>query len=98
MPLTKIQLRKPIDYARKLSVHINHLNNQVHSATGKSTTQHINERLLNEAKSLLNYTNYSIIEIADGLGFQYQSYFNRFFKKYVGNTPMEYRKNFDKYK
>ncbi|MGN8057664.1 helix-turn-helix domain-containing protein [Pedobacter sp. 22163] len=98
MPLQPIKLKKASDYADKLAVHVNHLNMAVQSATGKSTTRHISELIFSEAKSLLSFTSYSIAEIAFCLGFEYQSYFNRFFKKYSGVTPSNFRKNFEKYK
>jgi len=98
LPLQPIVLKKASDYADRIAVHVNHLNTAVQKATGKSTTMHISERLFAEAKSLLSYTDYSVAEIASGLGFEYQSYFNRFFKKYAGATPLDYRKNFEKYK
>lgn len=98
LPLQAIALKKPADYANRIAVHINHLNTAVQKATGKSTTTHISERLFAEAKSLLSYTDYTVAEIAFGLGYEYQSYFNRFFRKHAGITPSEYRKNFEKYK
>jgi AraC-like DNA-binding protein len=98
LPLQPIKLKKASDFADRLAVHVNHLNAAVQKATGKSTTSHISEQLFAEAKSLLRYTSYSIAEIADGLGFEYQSYFNRFFKRYAGVTPSDFRKNFEKYK
>jgi len=98
LPLQPIVLKKASDYADRIAVHVNHLNTAVQKATGKSTTMHISERLFAEAKSLLSHTDYSVAEIASGLGFEYQSYFNRFFRKYAGVTPSDYRKNFEKYK
>jgi AraC family transcriptional regulator, transcriptional activator of pobA len=98
LPLQPITLKKAADFADRIAVHVNHLNAEVQKATGKSTTEHINERLFAEAKSLLGHTDYSVAEIALGLGFDYQSYFNRFFKKHAGVTPSEFRKNFEKYK
>jgi AraC family transcriptional regulator, transcriptional activator of pobA len=98
LPLQPISLKKASDFASLIAVHVNHLNTAVQKATGKSTTTHIGERLFAEAKSLLHHTDYSVSEIAFGLGFEYQSYFNRFFKKYAGVTPSDYRKNFEKYK
>jgi AraC-like DNA-binding protein len=98
LPLQPIKLKSASDFADRLAVHVNHLNTAVQNATGKSTTQHIGELLFAEAKSLLSFTSYSVAEIAFGLGFEYQSYFNRFFKKYAGVTPSDFRKNFEKYK
>ena len=47
---------------------------------------------LEEAKSLLTYTNKSLSEISSYLCFANQSYFQRVFKKKYGITPNEYRK------
>ncbi|WP_183558000.1 AraC family transcriptional regulator [Mucilaginibacter sp. SP1R1] len=85
-------LKKAGDFADKLAVHVNHLNAAVREVTGKSTTSHINERILTEAKSLLTHTNWSVADIAFSLGFDYASYFNNFFKKHTGVTPMALRK------
>lgn len=98
LPLQAIALKKPADYANRIAVHINHLNTAVQKATGKSTSTLIGERLFSEAKLLLSYTDYTVAEIASGLGYEYQSYFNRFFRKYAGVTPSVFRKNFEKYK
>ena len=44
-----------------------------------------------EAKSLLEHTNYSIMEIAVACGYSDQSYFTKVFKKSTGITPKQYR-------
>jgi len=85
-------LKKASDYADLLAVHVNHLNAAVSEATGKSTTHHINNRILAEARSLLTHTDWNVAEIAHSLGFDYASYFNSFFKKHTGLTPMTLRK------
>jgi AraC family transcriptional activator of pobA len=92
LPLQPIEMTKAADFADRIAVHVNHLNAAVRKATGKSTTAHIGERLATEAQSLLRHTDYSIAEIGFGLGFEYQTYFNRFFKKHCGVTPSEYRR------
>jgi AraC family transcriptional activator of pobA len=86
------KLKKASDYADKLAVHVNHLNAAVQDVTGKSTTTHINERILSEAKLLLTHTNWAVAQIALSLGFDYASYFNNFFKKHTGLTPLAFRK------
>ena len=48
---------------------------------------------LEEAKSLLTYTDKSISEISNYLCFSSQAYFQNVFKKKYGITPNEYRKN-----
>jgi len=85
-------LKKAGDFAGQMSIHVNHLNAAVQDITGKSTTAHINERILKEAKSLLTHTSWSVADIAYSLGFEYASYFNNFFKKHTGTTPLTFRK------
>lgn len=92
-PDKMLPLKRAGDYATQLSVHVNHLNAAVQEITGRSTTMHINERLLAEAKSLLIHTDWSVGDIAFSLGFEYASYFNNFFKKHSGVTPLTFRKS-----
>lgn len=87
-PLT---LRSPQDFAKALSVHINHLNRSVKQVTGKSTSTHISERIVSEAKALLQHTPWNISEVAYSLGYEYPTYFNNFFKKMTGSNPKSYR-------
>jgi AraC-like DNA-binding protein len=88
----QLELRKASDFADKLSVHINHLNNAVKSTTGKSTSAHIADRMVYEAVALLKHTDWSISNIAYSLGFEYANHFNNFFKKHMGVTPLSLRK------
>ncbi len=90
-PAHGLQLRTPGDFARCLSVHVNHLNRAVRELTGKTTSAHIAERMIREAKALLQHTSWSTAEIAYGLGFEYPTYFNNFFKKQTGTTPSALR-------
>jgi len=60
---------------------------------GKSAGDLIRDRILLESKRLLMTTNLSASEIAYRLNFKDSSYFTRFFKKYVRQTPDEYRRN-----
>jgi len=86
-----LQLRTAQQYAQHLNVHINYLNRAVKEVTGRSTTTHITERILTEAKALLQHTDWSISEIAYSLGFDYPTYFNNFFKKVTGTNPTAFR-------
>ena len=72
-------------------VHVNYLNSSVKEVTGKPTTAHIADRIISEAKALLQHTNWSIAEIAFALGFEYSTYFNNFFKKKTGDIPKAVR-------
>ncbi len=86
-----LQLKTAQDFANRLSVHVNHLNRSVKEVTGKSTTTHIAERIISEAKALLQHTDWNIAEIAYALGFEYHTYFNNFFKKMTGTIPKAHR-------
>ncbi|KAF2507112.1 AraC family transcriptional regulator [Flavobacterium zhairuonense] len=84
-------LKTPQDYAQSLAVHVNHLNRSVKEVTGKPTTSHITERIINEAKALLQHTDWSISDIGYSLGFEYPSYFNNYFKRLTGTVPKSLR-------
>ncbi|AMR25538.1 transcriptional regulator (plasmid) [Hymenobacter psoromatis] len=90
-PAHPLRLRTAQSYASSLSVHVNYLNRSVKEVTGKPTSVHIAERLVLEAKALLQHTTWSIADIADGLGFEYSTYFNNYFKRVTGLIPTSYR-------
>lgn len=78
-------------YADMLNISAGHLSELVKEQSGKPAIAHIHERLILETKRLLFHTDHSIKEIAFRLGFEDASYFNRFFKRIVAQTPVEYR-------
>ncbi len=90
-PAFTLRLKSPADYAKALSVHINHLNRSVKEVTGKTTSGHIAARIVQEASALLTHTDWNISEIAYSLGFEYPSYFTLFFKKHTGVSPNQLR-------
>ncbi|GAB4014301.1 helix-turn-helix domain-containing protein [Spirosoma koreense] len=90
-PEQPLTLRTAQDYADRLSVHVNHLNRSVKEITGKPTTNHIAERIASEAKALLQHTDWSIAQIAYGLGFDYTTHFNNYFKRVTGSIPKSFR-------
>lgn len=83
----------PSDYAKLLNVTPNYLNKICKEETGHTAGDLIRKRIIIEAQRLLHYTNYSIKEIADKLGFENISYFVTFFKNQTGMTPEHFRKN-----
>lgn len=82
-----LQLKTAQDYANHLNVHVNYLNRAVKEVTGKPTTTHITQRIVSEAKALLQHTGWNIADIAYALGFEYPTYFNNFFKRLTGTNP-----------
>lgn len=93
IPEHTLHMRSANDFARQLSVHVNHLNRTIKEVTGKTTSEHISERITKEAYALLNHTDMTVAEIAFGLGFEHPSYFNNFFKKNTGLSPGAVRKS-----
>jgi len=51
--------------------------------------------MVNVAKNSLMNPDLSTKQIAELLGFQHSQHFIRFFKKQTGNTPREYRLQFN---
>jgi AraC-like DNA-binding protein len=85
-------MRTAADFARNLAIHVNHLNRAVKETTGKTTTEHIADRVIKEAQALLLHSDWNVSEIAYGLGFEYPAYFNNFFKKQTEVTPAAWRR------
>lgn len=86
-----LKLKTAQHFAQYLNVHVNYLNRAIKEVTGKPTTAHITERIVSEAKALLQHTDWNISEIAFALGFESPTYFNNFFKKNTGTNPKKVR-------
>lgn len=87
----RFELRSPTVFAERLSIHVNYLNRAIKKTTGRTTTDHIFERITSEAKALLKHTDWNISEISYALGFEDQAHFNNFFKKQTGAIPSSFR-------
>ncbi len=90
-PTQRFTMRSARDFAEQLSVHVNHLNRAIKETTGKTTTDHIADRIVREAKALLKHTDWNVSEIGYSLGFEEPSHFNNFFKKQTSLTPSSFR-------
>ena len=90
-PHQKLRLRTAKDYADTLSIHVNHLNKVLKENTGKTTTEIITARLIQEAKILLKQTDWNISEIAYSLGFEEIAHFSNFFRKQTTLSPLAFR-------
>jgi AraC family transcriptional regulator, transcriptional activator of pobA len=89
---SKINMRSASEFAQQLNIHVNHLNRAVKAITDKTTSQIIAERVLQESKVMLKYSDWNVAEIAYALGFTEVTHFNNFFKKQVGTSPLKFRK------
>lgn len=90
-PRQRLSMRTAGDYADRLSVHVNHLNKVLKETTGRTTTEIISSRILQEAKILLRQTNWNVSEIAWSLGFEEPAHFSNFFRKQTQTSPLSFR-------
>jgi len=85
-------LKSPADYASKLNLSLSYLNETVKANTGFPVSYWIQQETMLEARRLLYYSKISIKEIAYQLGYDDPTYFSRLFKKVVGLSPGDYRR------
>ncbi|GAB3796565.1 response regulator transcription factor [Spirosoma humi] len=87
----RLSLRTPNDYAERLAVHINHLNKVLKEVMGRTTSEIISQRIIQEARILLKHTDWTVAEIGYALGFDDQAHFSNYFKKQTSRTPVAFR-------
>ena len=92
-PDYRMSLRRPVDFADTLSMHVNHLNRSLKHITDRTTSELIADRIIKEAKMLLQETEWNVTEIAWCLGFEDIAHFLKFFKKITKQTPRSFRKS-----
>ncbi|NMA83414.1 MAG: helix-turn-helix transcriptional regulator [Epulopiscium sp.] len=74
-------------------VGLNHiyLNRIFKLSTGKTLSEYLNIYRIEQSKDMLCNTNHSVAEISKLLGYNDVRSYIRFFKKFVGVTPGDYR-------
>jgi len=79
-------------------MNMNHsvLFNKIVQLTGLNIISYINRVRLERAITLMKNTEMSMAEIAEDSGFSNQRYFSTSFKNYTGQTPLKYKKKFQK--
>lgn len=75
----------------ELNMSPKYLSDLLKRETGKNTKNHIDDFLMNKAKTHLLNSTESISEIAYSLGFEYSQHFSKLFKAKSGMSPSEYR-------
>ena len=102
---SSLYVRKAIDYITthyqeqiKISIIADYLNlsekylsTLFKKETGQTLVSYIEKVRIEEACSMLTYTDLPYAQIADNLSFSSHSYFTKVFKKNIGLTPMQYR-------
>ena len=78
--------------AGEVHLSVNYLRSIFKENTGDSLSNYIIQKKLELICHLLADTNTSLQDISDQLGFSTKNYFFTFFKKHMGTTPNEYRK------
>ena len=67
------------------------LSHEIRNRTGKTYTEHLQEKRLSQSAFLLKNTTLSVEEIALAVGYENKSYFHRIFTSKFGTTPRKYR-------
>jgi AraC family transcriptional regulator, transcriptional activator of pobA len=80
------------EYADMIYITPGHLNDTIKTITGRTAKQMIDEKRITEAKRLLFWGKLSVKQIASHMNFEDDAYFNRFFKKHTGQTPMLFQR------
>lgn len=83
--------RSVTHYAREAGVSPGHLSHLVRDRLGRSVGEVVRSRILLEARRALLHSDLSIREVAEECGFDDPSYFVKYFRRYVGETPGTYR-------
>lgn len=78
-------------YADEMHLSAQHLCTTVKQQTGKTVADLIADVVIMDAKALLKSTNMPIKEISISLSFPNVSFFGKYFKRYVGLSPQQYR-------
>lgn len=80
-------------YADLLHISPQHLSTTVNKITGKTVTDIIAKLVITDAEAKLKSTDFTIQEIAYSLNFPDISFFGKYFKRYTGMSPKQYRES-----
>ncbi|TDH24553.1 AraC family transcriptional regulator [Segetibacter sp. 3557_3] len=81
--------------ADSLNISQGYLSSLLKTLTGKSTQQHIQDKLIDKAKEKLSITDLSVSEVAYELGFEQPQSFSKLFKLKTNLSPLEFRQSFN---
>lgn len=82
------------DIAEAVCINQTYLSKVFAKETGETVQEYICKVRVERAANLLRYSDEEIATIALYVNFPSQSYFGKMFRKYMGITPLEYRKKY----
>jgi len=90
-------LKRPAEYAELLNITPSALTKAARKNFGRTVTELIQKRILEEARRELALNGKSVKEVAAELGYDDQYYFSRLFKKVSGISPDEYKRQMSQF-
>jgi len=81
--------------AETLNISPSYLSSLLKNLTGRSTQEHIHDKLIEKAKEELSTTDLTVSEIAYKLGFEHSQSFSKLFKNKTNLSPTEFRQSFN---
>lgn len=90
------RFREPVrlkELADLLPVSTSHFQRLFHHATGQSVTEYVQNLRIRESCELLAGTTWSVPAISEKVGYKDTKFFYRLFRKKLGMSPHQYRKN-----
>lgn len=78
-------------YAEKMCLTERYLGTVIRQASATTAKEWIDRALIEHIKIELKHTDKSVAQISDEMMFSNPSFFSKYFKRLVGQTPMEYR-------
>jgi two-component system response regulator YesN len=85
-----------MEVARHANVSLSHFCQIFKEETGKTFVEYLTEIRMERAKEMLRSTDRMLYDIAECVGYENPAYFTVAFKKQVGLSPRDYRKQFGK--
>lgn len=87
------EMKMVVEYANRLSITPNYLNEIVKKNTGYPAGHHIRQRVVLEAKRMGLYTRTNMKQIAYSLGFSDCGHFSKFFKAAAGKNFSDFKRD-----
>ncbi|WP_245630376.1 helix-turn-helix domain-containing protein [Amphibacillus sediminis] len=79
------------EMAEDIGISYSYMRKIIYEMTGQSLIEHLNLRRIEKAKQMLAESNLTIAQIASEVGYNNPQSLNRFFRKFEGMTPSNYK-------